>query len=156
MQSSTPDGHRSRPNYSVQALKPLTKIVSFGPLARKPTEASRRVACRAWSIDIKYRRHGLIATKMTDFGVPKGASGCGYGGVFRVDADFQRAFGRYREISAGADCGSSPERDCADRSGPVQWRRRWSRSWRRDRGARRPPAPSEWNRSRQNAADPAP
>src|ERR1700735_1011890 len=71
MQSSTPDGQSSRPNYSVHALKPLTKILSFGPLGRKPAKASRRGPCRAWSTDTKYRRHGLIATKMADLQSPK-------------------------------------------------------------------------------------
>src|ERR1700722_11649388 len=80
MQSSTPDGQSSRPNYSVHALKPLTKILSFGPLARKPAKASRRGPYRAWSTDTKYRCHGLIAAKMADFEKPKAASGCGYGG----------------------------------------------------------------------------
>src|ERR1700684_3303145 len=74
MQSSTPDGPCPHPNYRVQALKPLTKILSFGPLARKPTKVSRRAPCRAWSIDVKYRRHGLIAAKMADSGKPKALS----------------------------------------------------------------------------------
>src|ERR1700722_4953612 len=118
MQSSTPDGQSSRPNYSVHALKPLTKILSFGPLARKPAKAPRRGPCRAWSTDIKYRRHGLIATKMADFAKPEAVSGCSHGGFFGGDADINPAFCRYRGISAAAGCESCPGPDCADRLGP--------------------------------------
>jgi hypothetical protein len=46
MQSSTPYGQFAHPNHSVHALKPLIKILSFGALARKPVEPSRRSRIR--------------------------------------------------------------------------------------------------------------
>src|SRR5258705_13906752 len=55
------------PQPSVHALKPLTKILSFGPSARKPIRAERSSAAPAWSIDVKYRGQGLIGAKRRDF-----------------------------------------------------------------------------------------
>src|SRR5260370_13917464 len=68
MQSSTPTGQFSHSNHSVHALKPLTKILSSGPRARKPIKASRWVPAQAWSIDVKYRCLGLIGAETADFG----------------------------------------------------------------------------------------
>src|SRR5471030_1341030 len=68
MQSSTPNGQFAHPDYSVHALKPLSKILSFGPLARKPIRALRRVPQLAWSIDVKYRCLGLIGAEIANFG----------------------------------------------------------------------------------------
>src|SRR3981189_3616144 len=67
MQSSTPNGQRAHPNYSVHALKPLTKILTFGAPARKPVSALQWVLPRAWSTDVKYRGLGLIGAETVDF-----------------------------------------------------------------------------------------
>src|SRR5437879_5190577 len=48
------------PQPSVHALKPLTKILSFGPSARKPIRAEQWDPAPAWSTDVKYRCQGLI------------------------------------------------------------------------------------------------
>src|SRR5258707_7780237 len=55
------------PQPSVHALKPLTKILSFGPSARKPIRAGRSAPAPAWSIDVKYRGQGLIGAKTAGF-----------------------------------------------------------------------------------------
>src|SRR5258707_15778413 len=55
------------PQPSVHALKPLTKILSFGPSARKPLKAERWAAAPAWSTDVKSRGRGLIGAERADF-----------------------------------------------------------------------------------------
>src|SRR5258705_12636474 len=55
------------PQPSVHALKPLTKILSFGPSARKPIRAERSSPAPAWSIDVKSRGQGLIGAKTDGF-----------------------------------------------------------------------------------------
>src|SRR6266478_9701894 len=55
------------PQPSVHALKPLTKILSFGPSARKPIRAERWEVAPAWSTDVKYRGQGLIGAKTAGF-----------------------------------------------------------------------------------------
>src|SRR6267143_249726 len=55
------------PQPSVHALKPLTKILSFGPSARKPLKAERSAPAPAWSTDVKSRGRGLIGAKTADF-----------------------------------------------------------------------------------------
>src|SRR5437667_4695701 len=55
------------PQPSVHALKPLTKILSFGPSARKPIRAERRVPAPAWSTDVKYWCQGLIGAETAGF-----------------------------------------------------------------------------------------
>src|SRR6266446_7051143 len=52
---------------SVHALKPLTKILSFGPSARKPLRAERWVPAPAWSTDVKYRCQGPIGVETAGF-----------------------------------------------------------------------------------------
>src|SRR5229473_7330251 len=74
MQSSTPNGQFAHPNYSVHALKPLTKILSFGALARKPVRALRRIPPRKWSTDVKYRGLGLIGAESADFCESRGSA----------------------------------------------------------------------------------
>src|SRR6266436_3739666 len=51
------------PQPSDHALKPLTKILSFGPSARKPIRAERWVPAPAWSTDVKYRCQGPIGAE---------------------------------------------------------------------------------------------
>src|SRR5258708_23475761 len=55
------------PQPSVHALKPLTKILSFGPSARKLIRADRWAAAPAWSTDVKYRGQGLIGAETAGF-----------------------------------------------------------------------------------------
>src|SRR5438874_1750822 len=68
------------PQPSVHALKPLTKILSFGPSARKPIGAERWVPASAWSIDVKYWCQGLIGAETAGFFPKRGqrvnGSGC--------------------------------------------------------------------------------
>src|SRR5712672_536874 len=59
MWSSPPNRQSSAPQPSVHALKPLTKILSFGPSARKPLRVERWVPAPAWSTDVKSRGRGL-------------------------------------------------------------------------------------------------
>src|SRR5260370_15463944 len=55
------------PQPSVHALKPLTKILSFGPSARKPLKAERSAPAPAWSTDVKSRGRGLIRAETAGF-----------------------------------------------------------------------------------------
>src|SRR5258708_29423748 len=55
------------PQPSVHALKPLTKILSFGPSARKPLKAEPWAPALAWSTDVKSRGRGLIGAERADF-----------------------------------------------------------------------------------------
>src|SRR5258708_37208396 len=55
------------PQPSVHALKPLTKILSFGPSARKPLKAEPWAPAPAWSTDVKSRGRGLIGAERADF-----------------------------------------------------------------------------------------
>src|SRR6478672_6710938 len=55
------------PQPSVHALKPLTKILSFDPPARKPLKAERCEAAPAWSTDVKSRGRGLIGAETAGF-----------------------------------------------------------------------------------------
>src|SRR5712671_4847253 len=55
------------PQPSVHALKPLTKILSFGPSDRKPLKAEPWAPAQAWSTDVKSRGRGLIGAKTADF-----------------------------------------------------------------------------------------
>src|SRR5438874_5654184 len=55
------------PQPSVHALKPLTKILSFGSSARKPIRAEQRDPAPAWSTDVKYRCQGLIGVETAGF-----------------------------------------------------------------------------------------
>jgi len=66
MQSSTPNEQCPHPNHSVQALKPLVKILRFDPAGRKPTLPLLGVAPQAWSIEVKYLCLGLIGAKLVD------------------------------------------------------------------------------------------
>src|SRR5712672_4715750 len=113
MQSSTPNGQLSHPNHSVHALKPLIKIVSFGPLARKPAGTPRQYRTQAWSIDLKYRCLGLIGADIAD-SEKSGGSGLGgrLEGIFRPKrGGLSPASGRYRGLSAAAACGACAHRD---------------------------------------------
>src|SRR5260221_13205009 len=55
------------PQPSVHALKPLTKILSFGPSVRKPLKAEPWAPAPAWSTDVKSRSRGLIGAETAGF-----------------------------------------------------------------------------------------